>query len=124
LQIRGLGQVSAGQLRIAVEDQIVIAGDDQLVPEGKRTQPGIEVVYLFDRAPIEIPGMDQDVTRRQLQFAVEAMRVGNADQAKRFLLSSPRIGGLRSVRHAALFPFFVRFANLEVSVSAGFLSAE
>lgn len=36
LQIDGLGEVSAGQLRIAVEEQIVVAGDDQLVPEGKR----------------------------------------------------------------------------------------
>ena len=36
-EVNGLGKVSASELRFAVEE-IVIAGDDQLVPEGKGTQ--------------------------------------------------------------------------------------
>ena len=65
LKVNGFGQVSAGQFRITVEKQIVIAGDEQLVPEGKRFQPGVEVVDLFHRATIEVAGVDQDVASRQ-----------------------------------------------------------
>ncbi len=60
----GICQVSASQLWIAVEEQIVIASDDQLVVERKRAQPSVEVVNRFDRTPIEIPGMYQDVSSR------------------------------------------------------------
>ena len=41
----------------------MIAGDDLLVAEGEGSQPGIEVVALFDGAPIEVAGMNQDVVR-------------------------------------------------------------
>ncbi len=98
-QVGGIRQVSAGQLRVTVEEQIVIAGDDQLVPEGKRAQLGIEVVYLFDCAPVKIAGVDQDVHGRQSQLAVKAVRVRHANQTKQFLSILAWLGGFSLARH-------------------------
>ena len=83
LQVNGFGQVGAGQLRFALEEQIVIAGDDQLVPEGKYAQPGIEVIHLFDRPPVKVARMNQDVAGRKFQLAVKPVSVANANQAQR-----------------------------------------
>ena len=85
LKVDGFGQVSASQLWIAVEEEIVIAGNDDLVPEGKGAQPGVEIVDRFNRTPIEIAGVNQDVARRKRQPTMEAVRIANTDQAQRVL---------------------------------------
>lgn len=40
----------------------MVAGDDELVPEGKRAQPEVEVIDLLNRPPVhhEVSGLDQD----------------------------------------------------------------
>lgn len=49
--------------------------------EGQRSQPGVEVIYIFHGLSIEAAGMDQDVARRQFQPAMEAVCVANAHNA-------------------------------------------
>ncbi len=93
LEVEGFGQVSAGQLRFTVEEQIVIAGNDQLVPVGKCSQPSVEVLYLFQCPSVEVAGMNQDVAGRKNQLAVKAVGVADADQAKRVLRSERRFYG-------------------------------
>ena len=48
LKVDGVGEMFSRELRITIEEQIVIAGNDDHVTKGKRTQPGIEVVDLFN----------------------------------------------------------------------------
>ncbi len=86
LKVDGFGQVSAGQFRFAVEEQIVIAGDDQLVPEGKGTEPGIEVVDLLNRVSVEVAG-------RQSQLAMEAWVSPMQTRRRGFFLASAWLAG-------------------------------
>mmetsp|Transcript_17590 Transcript_17590/g.33395 ORF Transcript_17590/g.33395 Transcript_17590/m.33395 type:complete len:240 (+) Transcript_17590:523-1242(+) len=87
--------------RVVVDNSVaiflVIAEHDDLVGVGQRPQPRVHIDHVLPPTAVrEIPSMDQDVPRRDLQISVPAVRVADADHAhSKFLFCSvPAVSGL------------------------------
>lgn len=65
LKIDSIFEMRSRQFWLPGEQKVMIAADNHFVPIGQSSQPGIEVVCLFYRPPIEVTSVDKNVAGRQ-----------------------------------------------------------
>lgn len=82
-EIDGIVEEFSGGSWMALEHQIMISSDDNLVPMGLFTQPVIEIDNFLRCVTEchEVPGMNKHITIRHAQFGLLAVGVADADDA-------------------------------------------
>ncbi len=79
-KIDRVGDEGARQTWIVLEQKVVIAGHDHLVPVRERSQPGVESQdFLRAAGDAGIPGMHQDIPVRHDHPVVQFVGVGDTD---------------------------------------------
>jgi hypothetical protein len=81
-QQRRVAQPTRG-LTISLEQKLMIAGNNDLRAMGEFAEPGIEV-GIHCRTPAEeceISGMNEDVAVRDIEFAMQLVGIGDANDA-------------------------------------------
>lgn len=75
-EVGPMSESFSGVLGLPFEAELVIASDDELVPEGKASEPVVEVFKLIQGSRVgEVTGVNKDVPRGHDEVSVTSMSV-------------------------------------------------